>query len=81
MPTHIEVGNGGDLPDCAAIDRTAASLRQAFNERIRAGAFPTWERLGGLELLLRRVTEVCAAGPSAACAEAQATLSRRLTAP
>lgn len=67
-------------PDCAAIERTARSLREAFDERLRAGALPTWERLGGLEMLLRRVTATCAAGPSAACAEAQATLSQRLAA-
>lgn len=67
-------------PDCAEMERSAVALRQVFNERIHTGAFPTWERLGGLELPLRRVTEACAAGPSAACAEAQATLSQRLAA-
>ena len=67
-------------PDCAEMERSAVALRQVFNERIHTGAFPTWERLGGLELPLRRVTEACAAGHSAACAEAQATLSQRLAA-
>ena len=65
-------------PDCAAIERTAVSLRQAFEERIRVGALPTWERLGAMEMFLGQATEACASGPSPGCAAAQAALSRQL---